>query len=147
MDHRLDAATRGIQRCAEAERAGHAAADAVLASCDGRRGRDRGRYGIELDRERVALVPYGLPDADGADAGAPRTARQCCSSAGSNTARASTRCWPAVPGVLDRFPTATATIVGDDSPRPEDGRTYRQRFEPSTSGGPTARAGCASGTR
>jgi SAM-dependent methyltransferase len=138
MDHRLGRWGRprgAIRKLIELEASTYPAPTAYIASTPSVVEEIEQRYGLELDRERVATIGHGLPDSA---AGISPSRRQGAVEVlfvgrleprkGIDTLLA---CLPSLAG---EFPDLTFTIVGADNIPSPSGPTYRELFERSEAG-------------
>ena len=99
-------------------------------------------YDVELPRDHIALVPHGLPERRQVDAVPTSDGSVNVLFVGRLEHRKGIdTLLEAIPMVLARCPSATFTIVGDDSIPAPGGGTYRARFEADGGVGPDARYG------
>jgi len=99
-------------------------------------------YGIPSDR--VMIAPHGIdlqPDDSESNNGAMDTARQIVLFAGRLSQRKGSKMLiDAIPGVVDRVPSAQFVIVGADRPSAPGGRTYQKYFNESVANSQCSRS-------
>lgn len=91
-------------------------------------------YGVSLGRDRVALIPHGLPDVTEGVKPRRREGVNVLFVGRLERRKGIDTLLSCIPSLIRRFPELVFTVVGDDSLVAEEGRgTYRKMFEASCS--------------
>jgi glycogen synthase len=128
LDHRIDLAHPHNAALLELELEGYQQASAVLACGPSIVREIEDRYDVSFERDRVGLVPHGLPDV------APESTFHVDAPVILFVGRLEPRkgidtLLEAAPDVLRHFPTVRLVLAGNDTILGPDGRTYAEAFQ------------------